>query len=352
MAVQNICRLDIEAFLRHAPLVPVVDVRSPAEFKAGHIPGAVNIPLFNDMEREKVGITYNKEGSVAAIIQGFKIAGPSIYSKLEEGLRIASEKKLLIHCWRGGMRSEAMAWLFSQGGIECVVLEGGYKSYRHHVLSSLSVNRKMIILGGLTGSGKTSILRILGNRGFQVIDLEGLANHKGSAFGSFGQQPQPTSEHFANLLFEKWQGTDTNQPVWYEDESINIGRIFMPKEFYTNMQNNPAIVLLMDISTRLGRLVGEYSQYPRDELEAAVMKISKRLGSENARTVIQWIRNGDIAKAVATTLKYYDKSYMYQLKNRMNGEIVIINTETDDPEINAGKVLAVSESLILPHSIN
>jgi tRNA 2-selenouridine synthase len=126
------------------------------------------------------------------------------------------------------MRSEAMAWLFSLGGIDCEILDGGYKSYRHHVLESLAVNRKMFVLGGLTGSGKTGLLDYLKKSGEQVVDLEGLANHKGSAFGALGQLTQPSSEHFANLLFKELEKTDPSRPVWVEDESRNIGTVFIP----------------------------------------------------------------------------------------------------------------------------
>ncbi len=233
-------KTDITTFLDLAVKTPIIDVRSPSEFSTGHIPGAYNIPLFDDKEREAVGIRYKRDGRIKAIIEGLKLLGPSMHLKLEQALKISKEGRLLVHCWRGGMRSEAMAWLFSLGDIETDVLEGGYKSYRHFVVENLSVNWNMIILGGLTGSGKTHILGYLKDKGHQVIDLEGLANHKGSAFGSLGQLPQPSSENFANLLFDEWKHVDPCQPVWLEDESRNIGTVFMPEEFYLNMQKNPA----------------------------------------------------------------------------------------------------------------
>src|SRR5512145_3233013 len=177
-------RTDIKDFLELAGTIPVVDVRSPSEFKHGHIPGAINIPLFDDKEREIVGTEYSKEGRARAILTGLQLSGPSMHTRLDQALKIAKNRKLLVHCWRGGMRSEAMAWLFSLGNIDTEVLEGGYKAYRRFVLETLSSPRKLIILGGLTGSGKTDILKYLSEAGRQVIDLERLANHKGSAFGS------------------------------------------------------------------------------------------------------------------------------------------------------------------------
>jgi tRNA 2-selenouridine synthase len=317
-------------------------VRSPSEFSTGHIPGAYNIPLFDDKEREAVGLRYKKEGRIKAIIEGLKLSGPSMHLKLEQALKISKEGRLLVHCWRGGMRSEAMAWLFSLGGIETNVLEGGYKSYRHFVHENLSVNRNMIILGGLTGSGKTHILGYLKDKGHQVIDLEGLANHKGSAFGSLGQLPQPSSENFSNLLFNELKHIDPYQPVWLEDESRNIGTVFMPEEFYLNMQKNPAVILLMDIKTRLPRLIEEYSCYSSDELVSTVMKISKRLGGDRTKEVTEAVQRGDFAKAIEITLNYYDKAYLFGLERKQEKDIYYVNTDTDDIETNARRILDVS----------
>lgn len=331
--------MTVFSFLEEARHTPVIDVRSPAEFRSGHIPGAHNIPLFDDSERESVGIKYKKEGRINAILEGLKLSGPSIHSKLGEALKISAGGRLLVHCWRGGMRSEAMAWLFSLGGIEAAILEGGYKSYRHHVLEYLSADRNMIILGGLTGSGKTHILGYLKEKGHQVINLEGLANHKGSAFGALGQPPQPTSEHFANLLFDRLRETDPGLPVWLEDESRNIGTVFMPEEFYLNMQRNPAIILVMDIKTRLPRLVEEYSSYPPDELESMIMKISKRLGGDRTREAIEAVRNGDFAKAIEITLLYYDKAYLFGLGRKQEKNIYYVTATSDDIEANTRLIL-------------
>ena len=339
-------KTDIATFLRLAETIPVIDVRTPSEFNTGHIPGAFNIPLFEDEERKIVGIRYKKEGRTKAILEGLELSGPSMHLKLEHALRISREGRLLVHCWRGGMRSEAMAWLFSLGGIETDVLEGGYKSYRHFVLENLSVNKNMLVLGGLTGSGKTHILKYLQNSGLQVIDLEGLANHKGSAFGSLGQLPQPTSEHFANLLFDKWKRIDLNKPVWIEDESRNIGSVFMTEEFYLNMQKNPSIVLLMDVKIRLPRLIEEYSGYSPDELAATIRKISKRLGGDKTKEAIDAVDRRDFAKAIEIALQYYDKAYLFGLKRKQGNEIVYLNTDTDDIETNAGKVLDIAGRIV------
>ncbi|MEI6049476.1 MAG: tRNA 2-selenouridine(34) synthase MnmH [Bacteroidota bacterium] len=332
-------RINIIRFLELSENIPVTDVRSPSEYNTGHIPGAINIPLFNDREREAVGIKYKKEGRIPAILEGMKHTGPDMSSKLEQALRHARDGKLLVHCSRGGMRSETMAWLFSLGDIDTGVLDGGYKSYRQHILESLSKKRKMIVLGGMTGSSKTRILRYLKGCGQQVIDLEGLANHKGSAFGALGQPPQPSTEQFGNILYDEWKQTNRNLPIWVEDESRNIGSVFMPDGFYLNMQETPAIILMMDVKTRLPRLTEEYSVYHREALKASVMKISKRLGGDNTRDAVNAIETGDFSKAIEITLYYYDKAYLFGLKKKRKENIIYVETDTGDIETNALKIL-------------
>jgi len=339
-------KIEVERFLALAESTPVIDVRSPQEFNNGHIPGAVNIPLFDDNERIAVGTKYKKEGRIPAILEGLKSTGPALSSKLEQALEKARGGKLLVHCWRGGMRSEAMAWLFSSGDIETEVLEGGYKSYRHFILESLSEKRKMIVLGGMTGSGKTHILRYLSEHGRQVIDLEGLANHKGSAFGSLGQPPQPSTEQFANDLYNKWEKLAIDLPFWVEDESRNIGTAFIPDSFYLNMQDTPAIILMMDLKTRLPRLMEEYSSYPAESLKTSILRISKRLGGDNTRDALDAVESGNFARAIEITLYYYDKAYMFGLKKKSSRNIMYVETDSDDIETNALKILDVSRKII------
>jgi tRNA 2-selenouridine synthase len=339
-------KIDIEDFLDLAEHIPVIDVRSPLEFLAGHIPGAVNIPLFNDIEREAVGIRYKKEGRIPAIIEGLKQTGPEMFLKLEQALHAAKNGKLLVHCWRGGMRSEAMAWLFSLGSIKTEVLDGGYKSYRKFIFEKLSEKRKMIVLGGMTGSSKTHILRYLKECGHQIIDLEGLANHKGSAFGSLGQPPQPSTEQFANILYNETKKLNINFPVWVEDESRNIGSVFIPDCFYLNMQERPVIVLMMDIKTRLPRLMEEYATYPVEKLKESIFRISKRLGGDNTRNAINAVESGDFARAIEITLCYYDKAYLFGLKKKRTENITYIETNTDNIEINSLKMLDSASRIV------
>ncbi len=345
MGTAGVKKIDIESFLSSAETTPIVDVRSPSEFLAGHIPGAINIPLLHDKERESVGIKFKNEGTLSAIYEGLNLTAPELSSKLQKALEMAVNGRLLAHCWRGGMRSEAMAWLFSLGNIDVEVLQGGYKSYRHHILESLSSKRKMIVLGGMTGSSKTHILRFLNSRGEQIIDLEELAKHKGSAFGALGQPPQPSTEQFANLLFNDWRKLNPGFPVWVEDESRNIGSVFLPDTFHSNMQETKVIVLIMEVKTRLPRLLEEYSKYPLEALKASVLKISKRLGGDNTRDAILALESGDTAKAIEITLNYYDKAYLYGLKKKRADNIIYIETNTDNVEINSNKILDASAKI-------
>ncbi|HLP74101.1 MAG TPA: tRNA 2-selenouridine(34) synthase MnmH [Bacteroidales bacterium] len=332
-------RAGISEFLDLAKTFPVIDVRSPLEFSSGHIPGAVNIPLFTDEERAIVGTKYAKEGHIDAIIEGIKLSGPSMHLKLKQAISIAANRKLLVHCWRGGMRSEAMAWLFSMADMDCTVLEGGYKTYRHHVLETLAAERRMIVLGGMTGSGKTDILKYLSETGRQVIDLERLANHKGSAFGSLGQPPQPSTEQFENDLFNQLQGTDSGSPVWIEDESRNIGTVFLNEGFFNNMQKSTTVVLLMDIPARMPRLLKEYSAYQPDILKASIMKVSRRMGGDRAKEAAEAVDAGNMARAIEILLNYYDKTYRHSIERKANPKIIYIETDSDDVAGNAKMIL-------------
>lgn len=377
----NLNRLPAGEFLRMRKTTPVADVRSPGEFNTGHIPGAVNIPLFDDAQRADVGTLYKQEGNLKAVMRGIDLAAPEMSGKLRAGLSLAAAGKpmqntgstvtgrplqdpgstvtgglqagtdaaspgrLLVYCWRGGMRSEAMAWLFSLGGIEPFVMRGGYKAYRNYILEELSCERRYLILGGLTGSGKTGILKYMRSAGAQVTDLEGLASHRGSAFGALGQAPQPSSEHFANLLYDDLSVHDRENPVWLEDESRNIGTVFMPDCFYWRMQAAPVIALMMSIETRMPRLLREYTSFPPEDIIASVMKISKRLGGDRTLEAIKALRCGDYPTAIKITLQYYDKSYHYGLSKRPEGQVIYINTETDDEAVNSALVMQAAEAL-------
>jgi tRNA 2-selenouridine synthase len=331
-------KLSVDKFLDLKGSIPVIDVRSPGEYQYGHIPGAHNIPLFNDEQRAIVGTIYKQKGSLNAVKTGIDLAAPQMSSRLQEAINISVDGKLLVHCWRGGMRSETMAWLFSAGGIDSYVLEGGYKAYRNFILDDLGRKRRYVLLGGLTGSGKTEILRHIASTGLQVTDLEGLASHKGSAFGALGQPPQPSSEHFANLLYSDLRDKNDEELIWLEDESRNIGTVFMPDCFYLQMQQAPVIALIKSIEARLPRLLEEYTSYPRELIISSIMKISKRLGGDRTKEALDAVEKDDFSTAIRITLEYYDKAYRYGLSKRKEGQVIYIETETDDIQQNSEEI--------------
>lgn len=334
--------IDIRQFLNLCEEIPVADVRSPAEFCQGHIPGAVNIPLFNDLERATIGTLYKNEGNYRAILEGLDIAGPKMSAFVKEAKNRAVNNQLIVHCWRGGMRSASMAWLFETAAIDCQILEGGYKSYRSSFRNFIKQPFKFIILGGLTGSGKSEILREIEHKGRQVIDLEKLANHKGSAFGWLGQGEQPTNEQFQNNLYRQLLKFDLSKPIWIEDESKTIGNIYLPDDFYNQMKGARVIQIEVPKEERIKRLVEEYSIYSKDELLFSLDKIKKKFGNQNIVPATNAILERNYEEAAKIILQYYDRTYLFGLSKRNDLEISKLSFETIDPAKNAEIILNFS----------
>ncbi len=324
--------------------ITVIDVRSPAEYARGHIPGAVNIPLFDDEEREAIGILYTQKGRKEAIMKGFEFIGNKTGAIRRQAERAASVKPILVHCWRGGMRSGAMAWLFERQGMQCEVLQGGYKSYRRFLRAQLVRPFRLLILGGMTGTGKTGILREIALKGFQSADLEAIANHRGSAFGALGMEDQPTTEQFENDLLGKLMSFSPDLPIWVEDESRNIGRNIIPAEFFGRMRESPVIVLDMDRKLRMERLVREYGKFPVEDLVKIFTHISKRIGGENAKLAIRSLESGDYYEAADISLRYYDKTYRYGLTTRSPEMIHHLTLPSVSEEENASLVTGYCRS--------
>lgn len=307
--------LALSDFLDQALHLPVVDVRSPAEFVQGRVPGAVNLPLFSDAERAEIGTAYVRQGRQPAVLLGLATVGPRLAELGSELLRIASKTdgRLLIHCWRGGMRSASMSWLAEQVGCRPAILAGGYKTFRHWALDAFADPRPVRVVAGLTGSGKTSVLRALAALGESVIDLEGLACHKGSAFGALGEHPQPSQEQFENELALAWHRSPPDRPVWIEDESRNIGRRFLPSAFWQAKQEGAFAVLSLPESARLSHLVDIYGSHPPQTLETVIRSIQKRLGGLRTSQAIDALLSGDLASACRIVLAYYDRAYQQSL---------------------------------------
>lgn len=292
--------------------VPLIDVRSPAEHARGHIPGSINVPLFSDTERTEVGTCYKQRGRDEAVLLGLRLVGPRLGDLVERTRAIATDGRIAVHCWRGGERSGSVAWLLDKAGFaEVRTLRGGYKAFRGHIQDRFARPWDLRVLGGYTGSGKTELLALLRDLGEQVVDLEGLAQHKGSAFGGLGQGPQPSTEHFENLLWLKLGALDPQRPVWVEDESLMIGRVRIPDVFHARMRSSDLFFVDMPVEDRVERLVMDYGATPVEELREPVRRIEKRLGPQHCKAALEALDRGDLAEVARITLKYYDKAHLH-----------------------------------------
>jgi tRNA 2-selenouridine synthase len=296
---------------------PVVDVRSENEFEQGHIPNAINIPLLKNEERVAVGTDYKQKGADIAIKTGLRLVGPRLVELVSEAERVAAGRELLVHCWRGGMRSAYFCQFVGMARVKATPLAGGYKAYRQLVADTFQQPFRLITVGGCTGSGKTALLQQLAERGEQVIDLEALAHHKGSVFGGLMQSPQPTTEQFQNNLFERLLTLDLSKPVWVEDESITIGKIFLPDALWRQMSQSPVVEVVLNKQQRTDRLVNEYGAANPEEFIAAIQKISKRLGGLAQQQAIEFVRAGQMHNAIDVLLTYYDRAYEFGLEKKM-----------------------------------
>jgi tRNA 2-selenouridine synthase len=308
--------IDVNAYLQDRQL-PTVDVRSPGEFAHGHIPKAINIPLFDDIERAEVGTLYKQVGRPAAITRGLEFVGKKASCLLEALTATAIGSEFFLHCWRGGMRSGGLAWFFNECGFKPHRIRGGYKAFRQAARRGLAEPRRIVILSGATGSGKTRLLSALKEQGSQVIDLEHLAGHRGSVFGGIGRPPQPTVEQFENELFFQWRDLDPEQPVWIECESQAIGRVFIPTEVWDQMKHAPAVHVEVERAQRVDFLIEEYGDLPTDELASAIMKIKKRLGGANLQVALAALERNDLHAFTELALDYYDKAYSLSLRKRL-----------------------------------
>jgi tRNA 2-selenouridine synthase len=364
MAIEKI---HIEQFLELAKQYPVIDVRSPGEYKHAHIPGAYNLPLFTDEERKVVGTTYKQISRDQAVKTGLDFFGPKMRKMVEEieslvvsreslandaGLKTKDSRLVLIYCWRGGMRSAGVAWLMDLYGFKVFTLIGGYKKFRNYVLDTFKFPYQLNIVGGYTGSGKTEILKSLQQKGEKVIDLEGLANHKGSTFGNIGMPKQPTQEMFENILATELRAkmTDDREPMaalnpinghpktanllWLEDESQRIGLVNIPNELWKNMRNSKVYFLDIPFEERLKHIVQEYGRLDQEKMIEAIVRISEKLGNLNAKTAISLLKEDKIAESFAILLQHYDKLYLKSLHNReeINSLLYTVKCKSVTPE--------------------
>lgn len=339
-------RVGISEFLELTKHNPIFDVRSPSEYNYAHIPGAHSLPIFSDIQRAEIGTTYKKESTNKAIKIGFSHFGPQLNSYIEEVekiVSITSTKKVLVHCWRGGMRSGAMAWLLDFYGFDVVLLQGGYKRYRNFVLDEFKLPFQFNVLGGYTGSGKTEVLIELKNKGEAVIDLEGLASHKGSSFGALGMNVQPSQEQFENNLHSNLRNYFSvsvdgdfiqTKRIWIENESQRIGLVNIPKALFLHLEESFLYNLEIPFEERLKFITQGYGKFSNDQLVSGIMRIQKRLGGLDTKNAINFLLENNTEECFRILLSYYDRQYLLASK-RIQREPKIIPVDTIDAEKNA-----------------
>lgn len=332
-------RINATEFVALARQVPTLDVRSPSEYDLGHLPGAISLPLFTDEERAEVGTLYKQAGQAVAVEKGLQIVGPKIQDLYNRGASAAEDGRLQVYCWRGGKRSESVAALLAMNGLQVTVLEGGYKSFRRWVLAKFEEVYPLHIVGGKTGSGKTKILGALRAQGQQVVDLEALADHRGSAFGRLGMLRTVLQAQFENDLAMELDLIDKSRRVWIEDESRNIGRLVIPDAFWLQMREAQVAYIDLALDERIRLLLEDYGSFAITGILESLKKIEERLGGLRYRQAVEAASQGNAARVVELVLEYYDKTYFHGLSKRPPANITHFGFERFDEGAIAARLI-------------
>jgi tRNA 2-selenouridine synthase len=293
-----------------------VDVRSPLEYELDTFPGAVNIPLFDNEQRQRIGTTYAADGPHEARKLGLRFIAPRLPEYIEQLAAVKGEP-LVIFCWRGGERSKTVAGLLDMMHMPCLRLKGGYKAYRQYVnkvLHESKLPHQFVVLEGLTGTGKTEIIQELGRKGYPILDLEALANHRGSVFGAVGLGEQPSQKKFESLIWASIRNFDeSNNFLIVEGESKKIGRLYLPDAVYNGMQEGYRILVYDTVSRRVNRLIKEYVNTGENNLSQvgeALSYLTRRLGKEKVRQLRELLAAKDLEQFGRILIEdYYDVLY-------------------------------------------
>lgn len=319
-----------------------IDVRSPGEYEADHIPNSVNVPLFDNHERSEIGILYKNAGQDKAILRGTDIVGSKL-GRIIEDINVYRDNNIVINCFRGGMRSESLTSLLNSLGFSVFQLSGGYKEYRRYVRESLSriaLPPKVFILQGFTGVGKTHILNRLPNS----VDLEGMAGHRSSVFGGIGLH-QNTQKGFESLLLGRLEELMDQPYMVFEGESRKVGNLHIPEKIDSIIHSSPAILIEAPMNRRVEIILKEYTEiFNPDEVIAIVQSIKRRIGKKTTDILINNLRNRELEDFTSLILEtYYDPLYYHTMKNAD----IIAKIENHNIEETAKEVEKIIEDHLL-----
>ncbi|MCA0989111.1 tRNA 2-selenouridine(34) synthase MnmH [Guptibacillus algicola] len=312
--------------------IPIIDVRTPAEYEQFHIPGAVNMPIFSNEEREIVGTTYKKEGTEAAKELGISLVSPSLPEFYKLAKTISQGKEFVIYCWRGGMRSKSLAVIFEMMGLPCRQLVGGIRSYRQTIIEQLEKYAKreveFVVLEGLTGTSKTEILHHLKENGYPVIDLEGLAAHRGSVFGRVGL-PERSQKEFEAKLYDRLNEIGETDYYVIESESKRLGNIIVPNFILEGKQKGTRIHVHAPLSYRIQTILNTYHpEQNAQKIVKGIHKIEKRLSEEDRQHIYRALEEENYGTVVEKLLlDYYDPRYTYKATENI-GEVINVHYQS------------------------
>ncbi len=296
----------------------LIDVRSEEEYDRATIPGAVNIPVFNNEERAAIGTMYHREGPEPARRLGLKLAAPKMPDKINSVDQIANGRKLIVFCWRGGLRSQFMASLLDTMGYPVSRIVGGYKAYRKYIneyFNRAALTQKAVVLHGLTGVGKTEALLGLAQMGLPALDLEGLARHRGSVYGKIGLPPSPSQQAFESDLVCFFNSLGEKGLFIVECESRRVGNLILPSPLLKSMENGYKILLYTSLENRIKRIREDYTRGPGEnipELQKATSSLIKRIGRARVEELNILLSKRDFDSVFTYLLKsYYDPLYRY-----------------------------------------